>query len=333
MTNLEKMEAVYEDAHILITDKKLSSLQEILPVFERVAETGKKDLVIIADDVDGEALSTFIVNRMKGIFNILAIKAPSFGEQRAEILEDIAILTGATVISEISGLKLEAVTAEQLGKAGKIISTKEKTTIVDGYGDKDKIDLRIKQLRSLANDPENTNKDNAKERLAKLTGGVAVIKVGAATELEQTAKLHKAEDGLNATRAAVEEGIVPGGGVTLLRAKKALEGLGLEGDEATGLRILKKALEAPIRQIAENAGIDGAVVIMNILKKTGWYGFNAQTMEYEDLMKSGIVDPAKVVRSSLQNAVSAAVMFLTTGVVITIKPIPVEKDQSQGLRI
>ncbi|MFH1582278.1 MAG: chaperonin GroEL [bacterium] len=320
VTNTERMEAVFEDAYILITDKKISSIQEIVPVLEKIVQAGKKELVIIADDVDGEALATLIVNRLRGIFNTLAVKAPGFGDKRKEILEDIAIITGAQVISEEVGLKLENVTLEQLGRARKVVSTKENTTIIEGKGEKEKIEARVKQIKSeLEKSDSEFDKEKLQERLAKLAGGVAVIKVGAATEVEQKSKQHKAEDAYRATKAAVEEGIVPGGGVALLRALKSLEGLDLTGDELTGLNILKRALESPIRQIAQNSGIDGAVVIQKVMEGSDAFGFNAQTMEYQDLMESGIVDPAKVVRSSLQNAASAAAMFLTTEVVVAEK--------------
>lgn len=321
VTNTERMEAVFEDAYILLTDKKISSIQEIVPILEKVSQAGKKELVIIADDVDGEALATLIVNRIRGIFSTLAIKAPGFGDKRKEILEDIAIITGAEVVSEELGLKLENITLEQLGQARKVVSTKENTTIIEGKGQKEKIEARVKQIKiELEKSDSDFDRDKLQERLAKLSGGVAVIKVGAATEVEQKAKQHKAEDAYRATKAAVEEGIVPGGGVALLRSLKSLESLDLKEDELTGLNILKKALEAPIRQISQNAGIDGAVVIQKIMEGSDAFGFNAQTMEYQDLMKSGIVDPTKVVRSSLQNAASAASMFLTTEAVVAEKP-------------
>ncbi len=329
ITDTDKMEAVFEDPYILITDKKISSLQEILPVMEAIIKTGKKELVIIAEEVEGEALTTLIVNKLRGIFNTLAVKAPGFGDRRKEMLQDIAVVTGGQSISEELGLKLENVDIKQLGQARKVVSSKENTTIIEGKGEKEKIDARIKQIKKeLEKTESDFDKEKLQERLAKLAGGVAVIKVGAATEVEQKAKQHKTEDALAATRAAAEEGIVPGGGVTLLRSISVLEDIEAEGDEKTGINILKRAIEEPIRQIAENAGIDGAVVAEEVKKKEGSYGFNAQTMKYEDLMQSGIIDPAKVIRSALENAASAASMFLTTEAVVAEKP--EEKKESAG---
>jgi chaperonin GroEL len=297
ITNTERMEAVFEDPYILITDKKLSSLQEIVPVLEKVAQTGKKELVLIADEVEGDALATLLVNKLRGIFNALAIKAPGFGDRRKEMLQDIATVTGAEVISEEVGLKLESIEMKQLGQARRVVATKENTTIIEGKGEKGEIDDRIKQIKKeLEASDSDFDKEKLQERLAKLAGGVAVIKVGAATEVEQKAKQHKTEDALSATKAAVEEGTVPGGGVALLRAVKSLDELKLEGDELTGVNILRKALESPIRQIAQNAGIDGAVVSQKTKEGKESFGFNAQTMEYQDLMAAGIVDPTKVVR-------------------------------------
>jgi chaperonin GroEL len=321
ITDAERMESVFEDPYILITDKKISSISEILPVLEKVAQTGKKELVIIADEIEGEALATLVVNKLRGIFNALAIKAPGFGDRRKEQLSDIAVVTGAEVISEEVGLKLENIELKQLGSARRIVSTKENTTIVEGKGEKEKIDARIKQIKKELEAAESEfDKEKLQERLAKLAGGVAVIKVGAATEVEQKAKQHKTEDALAATRAAVEEGMVPGGGTALIRTIPALDELNLEGDELTGLNILRRALESPIRQIAQNAGIDGAVVVQRVKEGKEGFGFNAQTMEYQDLLQAGIVDPAKVVRSALQNASSAASMFLTTECVVSEKP-------------
>jgi len=321
ITDAERMESVFEDPYILITDRKVSSIAEILPVLEKIAQTGKKELVIIADEIEGEALATLVVNKLRGIFNTLAIKAPGFGDRRKEQLSDIAAVTGAEVISEEVGLKLENIELKQLGSARRIVSTKENTTIVEGKGEKEKIDARIKQIKKELEVVESEfDKEKLQERLAKLAGGVAVIKVGAATEVEQKAKQHKTEDALAATRAAVEEGMVPGGGTALIRTISALDELKLEGDELTGLNILRRALEAPIRQIAQNAGIDGAVVVQRVKEEKEGFGFNAQTMEYQDLMQAGIVDPTKVVRSALQNASSAASMFLTTECVVSEKP-------------
>ena len=323
VTNSEKMESALEDPYILITDKKISSLQEILPLLEKLVKAGKKELVIIADDVDGDALTTLIVNKIRGIFSALAVKAPGFGDRKTEMLEDIAIVTGAEVISEEKGMKLENVELEMLGQARRVISTKENTTIVEGRGNKEGVEARIgfikKQIQDVTSD---FDKEKLQERLAKLAGGVGVIKVGAATEVEQKAKQHKLEDALHATRAAVEEGIVPGGGVALLRCLNAIEALEVSGDEKTGVNILRRAIEEPVRQIAENAGIDGAVVVQKIKeeKDNKNFGFNAATMVYEDLIKAGVVDPTKVTRTALENAVSAASMLLTTEAVVSELP-------------
>jgi len=321
VSNTEKMEASLEDPYILITDKKISSLQEILPLLEKLVKVGKKELVIIADDVDGDALTTLIVNKIRGIFNALAVKAPGFGDKKKEMLEDIAIVTGAEVISEEKGMKLENAEIEMLGQARRVISTKENTTIVEGKGAKDKIEARVGAIKkeiSLAT--LDFDKEKFQERLAKLAGGVGVIKVGAATEVEQKAKQHKLEDALHATRAAVEEGIVPGGGVALLRTLSAFDKIDAVGDEKTGVNILRRAIEEPVRQIAENAGIDGAVVVQKVKEGQGDFGFNAQTMVYESLIKAGVVDPTKVTRTALENAVSAAGMLLTTEAVVSELP-------------
>ena len=321
ITDVERMEAVFEDPYILITDKKISSAQEIVPILEKIAQTGRKELVIIADEVEGEALATLVVNKLRGVFNTLSIKAPGFGDRRKEMLNDIAIVTGAEVVSEEVGLKLESVELSQLGSARRIVSTKENTTIIEGKGEKEKIDARIKQIKQEIGASESDfDKEKFQERLAKLSGGVAVIKVGAPTEVEQKSRQHKTEDALAATKAAVEEGIVPGGGVALIRASSSLDDLKLEGDELTGLNILRKALESPIRQIAQNAGVDGAVVAQKVKEGKDDFGFDAAEMEYKNLMEAGIVDPTKVVRSSLQNASSAAAMFLTTETVVAEKP-------------
>ena len=330
ITDAERMESIFEDPYILITDKKISSLQEILPVLEKVAQTGKKELIIIADEVEGDALATLLVNKLRGIFSTLAVKAPGFGDRRKDLLQDIAVVTGGQMISEEVGLKLENIELKQLGRARKIVSSKENTTIIEGKGEKEEIENRIKQIKKELEITESDfDKDKLQERLAKLAGGVAVIKVGAATEIEQKAKQHKTEDALAATKAAVEEGVVPGGGVALLRAAESLNELNLEGEEQTAIKILKKVLEYPIRWIAQNAGKDGGEVVNEVNKNGGNFGFNAQTMEYQNLMEAGIVDPTKVVRSALQNAASAATMFLTTEAVVAEKP--EEKKEKQGM--
>lgn len=277
ITDTERMEASLEEPYILVTDRKISALTEILPVMEKVAQTGKKDLVIIAEEVEGDALATLVVNKLRGIFNTLAVKAPGFGDRKKEMLQDIATVTGAQVISEEVGLKLENVELKQLGRARKVLAEKEKTTIIEGRGEKEKIEARIKQIRNELKTTESEfDREKLEERLAKLAGGVAVIKVGAATEVEQKARQKKTENALNATRAAIEEGILPGGGVGLLHSLSILEKVNLEGDEKTGLNILKKALEKPIRQIAENAGLDGAVVVAKVKEMGGEAGFDAQ---------------------------------------------------------
>lgn len=322
ITDPERMEAVYEDPYILITDRKISALNEILPILEKMTQIGKKELVIIADDVEGDALATLVVNKLRGVFNTLAVKAPGFGDRKKEMLEDIAVVTGGKVISEEIGLKLDKIEIDMLGQARRVVATKEKTTIVEGKGDKAKIEARIKQIKNELKTTESEfDKEKLQERLAKLAGGVAVIKVGAATEVEQKARQHKTEDALAATRAAVEEGILPGGGVALLRARKALEKIEVsDPEEKIGINILKRALEEPIRQIAQNAGKDGSVVVAEVLKGEKNFGYNAATDKFEDLMAAGIVDPTKVVRSALENAVSAASMLLTTETVVAELP-------------
>ena len=330
VSNTEKMEAVMDNPYILVTDKKISSMQEILPLLEKIVKEGKKDLVIIAEDVDGDALTTLIVNKIRGAFNALAIKSPGFGDRKKDMLEDIACVTGAEVISEEKGMKLENVELEMLGQARKIISTKENTTIVEGKGEKTKVEERFVLIKTqIADATSEFDKEKLQERLAKLAGGVGIIKVGAATEVEQKLKQLKLEDALNATKAAIEEGIVPGGGVALLRTLNSLENLQAEGDEKTGINILKRAIEEPVRQIAQNAGIDGAVVVQKIKdeKVIENFGFNAGTMVYEDLIKAGVVDPTKVVRTALENAVSASSVLLTTEALVADLP---EKKDSCG---
>ena len=329
INNAEKMEAEYNDPYILITDKKISSIQEILPILEALAKSGKKELVIVAEEVDGEALATLVVNKLRGVFNALAVKAPGFGDRRKEMLRDIAALTGGQVVSEDIGLKLENVEIKMLGRARRIVATKEKTTIIEGRGKKEDIQARISQIkRGLDETTSDFDKEKLQERLAKLAGGVGVIKVGAATEIEQKQKQQKIEDALAATRAAVEEGIVPGGGVAFIRALKVLDDVKVKGEEKIGLNILKRALEAPLRLIASNSGRDGAVVVEEVKKNaSNSYGYNAAEDRYEDLVKAGVIDPTKVTRSALQNAVSAAALLLTTETVITDLP---EKEEKKG---
>ncbi|MCD6429297.1 chaperonin GroEL [bacterium] len=340
VTDAEHMKAELEDPYILITDQKISSLNDIVPVLEKVISTGKKELVIIADEVEGDALATLVVNKLRGVMNVLAVKAPGFGERKKEMLQDIAVVTGGRVISEEVGLKLDKIELEMLGQARKVIATKENTTIVEGKGKKEEIEARIAQIKSQIQETESEfDKEKLEERLAKLTGGVAVIKVGAPTEIEQKARQHKAEDALAATKAAIEEGIVPGGGVALVRASQALEGVevkeqdnDLERDVRTGIEILKKAIEAPLRQIASNAGVDAGVVVAKVkASKDLGFGFNALTLQFEDLVKAGIIDPTKVVRSALENASSAAATFLTTEAVVTDLPEKKEKESHPEL--
>ncbi len=328
ITDPERMEAVLEEPYILITDKKISALTEILPVMEAVIKTGKKELVIIADEVEGDALATLVVNKLRGTFNTLAVKAPGFGDRKKEMLQDIAIVTGAQVISEELGLKLENIELKNFGRARKVVAEKEKTTIIEGKGKKEDIEARIKQIKNEIKTTESEfDREKLQERLAKLVGGVAVIKVGAATEVEQKTRQKKTENALNATRAAIEEGILPGGGVALLRSIPVLEKMKLEGDEKTGLNILKKALEKPIRQIAENCGMDGSVVVQKVRELGKNFGFNALKMEYVDLIEAGVIDPTKVVRTALENAASAASMLLTTEAVVVELP---EEDKEKG---
>lgn len=329
ITNADRMEAEYANPYILITDKKISSVQDILPVLEKIATTGKKELVLICEDVDGEALATLVVNKLRGIFNTLGIKAPGFGDRRKAMLQDIAILTGGKVISEEVGLKLDTVDLHDLGQARKIVSSKELTTIIDGQGDKTQIQERVRQLRvQLEQTTSDFEKEKMQERIAKLSGGVAVIKVGAATETEMKEKKHRIEDAVSATKAAVEEGIVPGGGVALMRAVRALESLSLNADERVGVDILRRALEEPLRMIAENAGADGSVVAEKVRTAEGAFGYNAATDAYEDLSRAGVIDPAKVTRSALQNAASIAIMIITTEAVVAEMP---KKESSPAM--
>lgn len=321
ITNPDKMEAIFSDPHILITDQKISAISEILPLLEKLAATGKKELVIIADEVEGEALATFVVNKLRGTFSVLAIKAPGFGDRKKEVLQDIAVLTNGTVISEETGLKLEKTEVEQLGQARKIVVTKENTTIVEGKGDEKAIKERVEQVKTeIKQTDSDFDKEKLQERLAKLAGGVAVLKVGAASETEQKEKQHRVEDAKEATKAAIEEGIVVGGGVALLRTLPALDSLEVDGEERVGVEILKRALEEPVRQISENAGQEGSVVVEKIKNLKGHEGYNAKENKYEDLVAAGIVDPTKVTRSALQNAASVAAMLLTTESAITDKP-------------
>ena len=325
VTDTEKMEAVIDDAYILITDKKISVISDILPILEQLVQSGKK-LVIVAEDVEGEALNTLIVNRLRGTLNVVCVKAPGFGDRRKEMLQDIAVLTGGTVVSEEVGLELKTATIDMLGRARQVKVTKENTTIVDGDGDATAIKDRVAQIRSqIANTTSDYDKEKLQERLAKMAGGVAVIKVGAATETEMKEKKLRIEDALNATRAAVEEGVVAGGGTIFVNVIPAVEALlnTVEGDEKTGVRIIAKALEAPIRQIAANAGLDGSVILEKVRAsgKNG-YGFDAYKEEYCDMVAAGIIDPAKVTRSALENAASVSAMVLTTESLVADKPEP-----------
>ncbi|AMX84741.1 molecular chaperone GroEL [Geobacillus subterraneus] len=320
ITDTEKMEAVLENPYILITDKKVSSIQELLPVLEQVVQHGRP-LLIIAEDVEGEALATLVVNKLRGTFNAVAVKAPGFGDRRKAMLEDIAILTGGEVISEELGRELKSTTIASLGRASKVVVTKETTTIVEGAGDSERIKARVNQIRAqLEETTSEFDREKLQERLAKLAGGVAVIKVGAATETELKERKLRIEDALNSTRAAVEEGIVAGGGTALMNVYSKVAAIEAEGDEATGVKIVLRAIEEPVRQIAQNAGLEGSIIVERLKNEKPGIGFNAATGEWVDMIEAGIVDPTKVTRSALQNAASVAAMVLTTEAVVADKP-------------
>jgi chaperonin GroEL len=333
VTDTASMKATQENPYILLTDKKISSISEILPILEQIAESGKKDIVIIADDVDGEALTTLVLNKLRGTINVLAVKAPGFGEGKKDMLEDIAVLTGGQVITGDLNQKLEDTKIEMLGSARKIESDKEKTIIIEGKGEKESIKKRIAQVKKQI-DPNKSATDYSNEklykRLAKLSGGVGVIKVGAATETELKEKKYKVEDAVEATKAAIEEGIVSGGGVVLVDSISELKSIQVEGDELIGVEIVKKALEAPMRQIAENAGVEGSIVIENVKKMKSGEGYNALTGEYGNMISFGIIDPAKVTRSAIQNAASIAALILTTEAVVAEKPKEKEEMPMMG---
>jgi len=328
VTDASRMEAEIDNPYILVTDSKISSIEDIRPLLEKLVQTGKKDLVIIADSIEGVALTTLVLNKLQGVFNVLAVKAPGFGDRKKEMLQDIAVLTGARFISEEVGLKLESVDLNDLGQARRVVATKDNTTIIEGKGEDNEIKSRVEQIKAqLVNMTSDFDKEKLQERLGKLGGGVAILKVGAATETEMKEIKHRIEDALSATRAAVEEGIVVGGGVALIRVLPALEQLEVNAEEKVGIDILKRALEEPAKQIAFNAGKDGAVVVSEIKKHDGNFGYNAEKNKYEDLVVAGIIDPTKVTRSALQNAASIASLILTTEAVIADLP---DKEDKHG---